>query len=222
MDILVISKQKLSAETKQSLARIHILLSNKYKKNIELSVITEDTLKNFVYPTPFEFHFSESHKDSYIRNNVDFHSEKTDYDLAAHFVIAKKFGITLFGTSANKIFPNISRVDYLDSLAKDAEWSFDNIVKKTKNDKCSVPKYAVLNFCRVLAFIKDNKITSKKTGGEWGISHLPEAYVPVVKEALKEYRKEGSSNKVSCKTLKGFAIYANKLINKAVNINRIK
>mgnify|MGYP000356458942 FL=1 len=42
--------------------------------------------------------------------------------------------------------------------------------------------------CRVLAYVEDNLILSKKEGGEWGISNIPEKYRILVAEALREYQ----------------------------------
>ena len=36
------------------------------KKDIELSIILENHAKNFIHPTPFELHFSSSHKAKYL------------------------------------------------------------------------------------------------------------------------------------------------------------
>lgn len=34
----------------------------------------------------------------------------------------------------------------------------------------------ILNLARVLAYLKDGLVLSKKEGGEWGINHIPEMY----------------------------------------------
>ncbi len=165
IDVLVVVKNKLSNETKRRLGQLHIELSNRHHKNIELSVVLAEVLENFSYPTPFEFHYSDDHKDNFIKGEADF-SPRKDPDLAAHFVITKKQGIALVGKPASEVFPDVPKNDYLDSISKDSDWSYQNIMKGEGSGECSVPKYAVLNFCRVLAFIKGGLITSKKTGAE--------------------------------------------------------
>jgi len=85
-------------------------------------------------------------------------------------------------------------------------------MKGPNDGTCKVPTYAVLNFCRVLAFIKNNLITSKREGGEWGMKILPSIYAPIIKEALNEYNKYGSSKNVDCKLLKEYAEYCMEII----------
>lgn len=218
VDVLVVVQDKLETEARKALGKVHLLLSDKYEQNIELSVVTNSTLKHFIYPTPFEFHYSDDHKESFLNDSVELSSDKTDYDLAAHFVIVKKHGITLLGEPAEKVFPDVSPKNYLDSIVRDSEWSANNILSGDDEGECFVPKYAVLNFCRVLAFIKDDLITSKKTGAEWGINNLPTEFVPVINEAMQEYRVSDSSKPVSCKTLKNFANYAKGIIDEAISI----
>jgi GNAT superfamily N-acetyltransferase/predicted nucleotidyltransferase len=220
VDVLVTVKKNLPINIKHELGRIHLTLSDKFHQNIELSVVTDEVLEKFMYPTPFEFHYSDDHKEAFASDTVDLSTNRTDHDLAAHFVIAKKYGITLFGKPANDAFPTVPNQNYLDSIARDSEWSYNNIIKGSDEGNCFVPKYAVLNFCRVLAFIKSKLISSKKTGAEWALVSLPEEFKPVIQEALKEYTKSGSSKEISCKTLKHFAQYAKTIIDNADRTNQ--
>lgn len=181
-------------------------------QNVELSVVTRGTLTDFTYPTPYEFHYSDDYKSAFIKGTVDFGLGKTDRDLAGHFVIAKKHGVTLIGEPAQDIFPTVPIQHYLGSIARDSKWSFDNIMNGSDEGMCRVPNYAVLNFCRVLAFIKDNLVTSKKTGGEWALNNLPKKIHLVVQEALNEYKEQGSSQAVDCGVLKKFAMFSNEII----------
>lgn len=120
----------------------------------------------------------------------------------------KARGICLYGEPICRVFPDVAVEDYLDSIARDADWSYANILRGPDSGECSVPPYAVLNFCRVLAFIAHGQITSKAEGGQWGIEHLPQGYTPVIREALKEYTSSGTAGPVDAKLLKQFAIYA--------------
>jgi len=49
--------------------------------------------------------------------------------------------------------------------------------------------YITLNLCRVLAYLKDDLVLSKKAGGEWGVSDLPE-YTQLIGNALACYESE--------------------------------
>lgn len=72
-----------------------------------------------------------------------------------------------------------------------------------------MPMYAVLNFCRVLAFINEGLITSKAEGAEWALKQLPPKFAGVIRQALYEYIKTGSSLPVDNNSVLKFAKYAN-------------
>jgi streptomycin 3"-adenylyltransferase len=85
---------------------------------------------------------------------------------------------------------------------------------KTVGEVSPVPTYAVLNFCRVLAFIEVGQVTSKRSGGEWALAFVPRQYHPVIQEALNEYAKTGSSKEFSSRVLKDFAGFSYEIIKK--------
>lgn len=207
IDVLVVVTRPISNEVKKQLGRAHLELSNTYQRNIEISVITNETLRNFVYPTSYEFHYSDDHKQAYLDGTIDFETTKQDYDLAAHFVIVKKYGITLAGELAKTVFPDVPRKFYVDSIVRDSLWSYDNIMAGSEAGYCRVPQYAVLNFCRVLAFIKGGLVTSKQTGAEWAQKQLPSKFQDLIEVALSDYQITPSSSQVNARLLKEFAQY---------------
>ena len=216
IDILIVTKNKLSMKSRRGLSQIILKLSEKAPaKGFELSIVALENLKNFVYPTPYEFHFSMDRLQSFRQGKVDFADGKTDPDLAAHFVITKERGICLFGEPIAGVFPNVPRKYYLDSVIKDVEWSYEMIVKGKDNGTLDVPVYGVLNFCRVVALINEGTITSKLEGGKWGLSNLPEKYYSIIEQALKEKTQSGSAEKVDAKLLRNFAEYSIRIIREA-------
>ena len=49
------------------------------------------------------------------------------------------------------------------------------------------PMYFILNLARVLAYVREKTVLSKKEGGMWGLRNLPEKYHPLIRIALREY-----------------------------------
>lgn len=214
IDILVVVGDQLPLNKKKGLGKIFVELSEEVPGNgYELSIVTLDTVKNFVHPTPYELHFSYEEKRAFAQEKIDFTQRKTDPDLAAHFVITKERGVCLFGEPISEVFPTVSKKDYLDSLIKDAEWSYGKIIE-TPDNESTLPGYAILNFCRMLAFIQENLITSKLEGGEWALGHLPKKYISVVTEAL-EKKRNGTGKGLDAKLVKDFANYSMGIIRKA-------
>jgi streptomycin 3"-adenylyltransferase len=208
-DYLAIVSSPLTPKERQKLSKFFLEIYGKDApgNGIEMSIVVEKFAgSDFRYPTPYEFHMG-------TKEQVEFHglphkTEMTDPDLAAHFTITRQRGICVYGKQIDEVFADIPRKYFFDSIAKDAEESFNNIQEETGTEKCIVPKYAVLNFCRVLAFIEENLIFSKVEGAEWALKNLPEKYFSIISAALQEYRETNSSEKVDPELLKELATFA--------------
>lgn len=208
IDILVVAKTAVSLDKKQSLGAMIFELSKEAPaRGFEVSIITLEQLQAVAYPTPYELHFSPDNRQAFENESVDLTSEKTDPDLAAHFVITKERGICLYGEPITRIFPGVPREHFLDSLLRDAEWSYARIMQSS-DDEISLPTYGVLNFCRVLALIKVGLITSKLEGGTWALKNLPKEYGPLIEECMKEKAQSGSGKGFKASLAKKFARYA--------------
>ena len=157
-------------------------------KGIEMSIIRKNVCDPFVYPTPFELHFSTAHLEWYKSDADDYVKKMNgeDKDLAAHVTIINHRGKTLFGRPINEVFGKVSRQDYFDSI-----W---NDIKDAKEDITEDTMYIVLNLARVLAYARDNAILSKKEGGKWGIENIDEKYHSLIRSALEEYENSAAAD----------------------------
>jgi len=212
IDILIVVKNPLSLDQKKELGKMFVDLSEGVPGNgYELSIVTVDAVQNFVYPTPYEFHFSYDQKEAFLQGLIDFSNGAVDPDLAAHFLITKKRGVCLYGQPISEIFKEVPKEYYLDSLMKDAAWSYNKIIE-TSDDESTLPVYAILNFCRMLALLQVDLVASKLEGGEWALKNLPREYHQIIEEALKEKRESGAGKGLDSKSVKEFARYAMQLI----------
>lgn len=90
IDLLVIVKNDIPTDLKkQYLAMIYELNKEAPEKGIEMSVVKESVCDPFVYPTPFELHFSAGHLDWY-RSDPDGYAEKTRGIKSAYFSRARR------------------------------------------------------------------------------------------------------------------------------------
>lgn len=184
IDILVVSKDKVPLPKREQFADLMLKLAPKAPpKGIELSVVTQESIEHFQYPTPFEFHFSAAWMESFKNRQVDLAADRTDVDLAAHFTTIKARGMTLYGRPIDELFLNIPEKYYKDSIIEDA--------KGILEDMNSNPVYNVLNLCRVKAYMDDGIITSKQEGGEWALNHSNDEDKKVIEQALAEYKDGG-------------------------------
>ena len=151
------------------------------KKGIEMSIVLREVCKPFVYPTPFELHFSAGYLDWYKDDPDDYIREMngTDKDLAAHFTIINKRGRCLYGAPIKDVFAEVPSSDYMDSIWFDVEGAAEEITE--------YPMYLTLNLARVLAYKKEGLVLSKKEGGDWALEHLPAEYRPLIADAMREY-----------------------------------
>lgn len=184
LDLLMVVEKKIPDEAKRQFMDMVVELNKQAPaKGLELSVVKEEVCNPFVYPTPFELHFSNAHLNWYQSNPQDYVEKMkgTDKDLAAHFTITYHRGKVLYGKEISKVFAPVPTGDYLDSIWYDIENAGEDIVEN--------PMYLTLNLCRVLAYKKEGLIVSKKEGGEWGLKNIdrPE-FRALITTALREYR----------------------------------
>lgn len=159
IDLLVVVEERISSETKKHVIDEIIRLSDSGllpPKDIELSIIQRKHLKPFLYPTPYELHYSLFWKEKLRNKPVEhyFTKEQTDKDLGAHFRVLYERGVKLYGQDISEIMDVPSDKIYLDAVMYDIIDSQDADV----TDK----EYHILNLCRTYAFLKTNIIMSKK------------------------------------------------------------
>ena len=198
IDFLVVVKEKLSFFEMRKLIDVLLKLSEKgRKRSFEMSVLLEDDTKKFKYPTPFLLHYSDYHKERYL-NQLDYMcGNLEDTDLAAHIVILRERGICLIGKPINEVFQEVPKKYYIDSIRQDIISSREEIIDK--------PIYFILNLCRVLCYLQEGKICSKKEGGEWACFNLPSEYLNIIQSALNTYNDVHTPFEVHSKILVDFA-----------------
>jgi predicted nucleotidyltransferase len=210
IDFLVVVKEKLSFNDMRKLIDVLLQLSeNGPKKGFEMSVLLENDTKIFKYPTPFVLHYSDYHKERYL-NQLDYIcGNLEDSDLAAHIVILRERGICLIGKQINEVFQEVPKKYYIESIKHDISSSREEIIDN--------PIYFILNLCRVLCFLQEGKICSKKEGGEWACFNLPSEYLEIIHSALNTYNDVYTTFGVHSKILVDFADFMIKEIEKLYN-----
>lgn len=201
IDLIVVVEDSISDEVKRRFMDMVIALNEEGpSKGIEMSIVRKADCNPFIYPTTFELHFSAMHigwykddPDDYVRK-----MKGTDADLAAHFTIIGKRGKCLYGAPIAEVFAPVSKADYIDSIWNDIAEAEDEIADN--------PMYLILNLARVLAYLKEELILSKKEGGNWALNNLPERYHSLIQAALLEYT-EGKDISYDVNLAKDYAGY---------------
>ena len=200
-DLRIVVQEPIADEVKRAYMDLILALDAEAPaKGIEMSVVTRDVCNPFVYPTPFDLHYSRAHTVWYRTNPEDYIQKMkgTDKDLAAHFTVIRSRGRCLYGLPVDVVFGEVPESDYLDSIWYD--------ICDAEEDITENAMYLTLNLARVLAYQKEKQVLSKKEGGTWGLQHLPEAYHPLIAMALKEY-ETGASVPYDLELAKRYAGY---------------
>lgn len=182
IDLIIIIEKNISDEQKMKfMERVVALNEQAPAKGLEMSIVLRKYCNPFVYPTPFELHFSPTHLQWFCDKPQDYvqNMRGDDKDLAAHFTIIRQYGITLYGEKIENVFEEVPRKDYVDSIWEDVRGAKEEIVNQ--------PMYITLNLCRVLAFLRDGLYLSKREGAEWAMKHLPTEHSAIILSALTCY-----------------------------------
>ena len=204
IDLLVITQQAMTVETKYSLMDSLLRVSNA-PRPIETSFLVQSDIHPFRHPLPYDLHYSETWREQVSQAQTDGSWKERnnainyDVDLSAHLTIILHRGITLYGPPPADILPTVPPYDYKKSIVGDYTDARD--VRHQK------PFYFVLNACRVHAFIFKGLVLSKDEGGMYGLEHLPASLHSVIENALKVYRSEGTEIPFHEGELDDFAMY---------------
>lgn len=201
LDLIVVVEEHIADAEKLDFMREVVRLdSHAPAKGIEMSIVRRKFCRPFVYPTPYELHFSKTHLSWFLENPRDYVAKMqgTDPDLAAHFTILKKYGDVLCGEPIDTVFGEVPADAYTDSICRDI-WNAPEEI--TDN-----PVYMTLNLCRVLAWLREGAVCSKQEGGKWGLAALPGEFQPLLTGALQSY-ETGEEMEIEPEACRRFAAY---------------
>lgn len=187
IDFLAVTRQEPSDGQKQEMIRTLLELDREGlcpPKGFEMSAVLAEHCRDFVYPTPYTLHYSNTYRRQCREDLSGFcrRMHGTDRDLAAHFTVLRAAGFALCGEPVQAVFGPVPKECYLDSILGD--------VKDAQKGMSEDPVYYILNLCRVLAYQREGKVLSKKDGGLWGLAALPKRCRPAVQAALSSYAGE--------------------------------
>lgn len=169
-------------------------------RGIELSLVRREFSLRFVYPTPYELHFSNTSRESFLADPRAFCDDawQVDHDLATHFALIREKGITWRGEEIGAVFGEVPQKLLLDSVWRDLNASMADLDAN--------PAYLVLNLCRTLAYSATGRMLSKGQGAAWAWGELPAMYQDLVRGAL-ERRLDLKSQPEARQTLQAFCRY---------------
>lgn len=210
IDLLIVVHTSLPPDIKHEVARL-VLASSRNPHPLELSILTDENLYPWRYPTPFDFHYSEAWRErtqqEFDNGSAPSWADAHDPDLAGHITIVNHCGIVLAGKPIAEALPPVPRTDYLTSVLNDVLDAPEYIHTN--------PVYWILNPCRVYWYLLEGRISSKEEAGAWAVDYLPEPYCAVVRQALASYRGEINDKNFDLTGLQQYAAFITKKIREA-------
>lgn len=182
VDFIAVTERVPAQGQKRALTEATVALNAEGPpKGLEMHVLLRRDCERFVHPMPFLLHFSPMHLPLWQRSPEAYlhQMQGTDPDLAAHVTVLRARGQTLYGAPLADVFGPVPAADYLDSIRLDIGGAPVDILEN--------PVYTVLNLCRVLAYVREGLVLSKREGGQWAQGHMPGVYCPLVEGALAAY-----------------------------------
>jgi len=217
LDLLGVTRQKLEMEARKTLFNALLRLSGT-PHPMEISLLCLDDLRPWRHPTPFDLHYSEAWRQR-IQDDLAGegwktwgHSGQLDSDLAAHITILHRSGVCLYGTEIGEVFPPIPPTDYAASLLEEVEWEME----RWQQD----PLNALLSLVRVLAYLKDGLVLSKKEGGDWALKALPAYMQASVWQILAVYQRGAEPSSINMEALGRTLLYLNGEIALRANLGK--
>lgn len=179
VDLLVVTKGRMDHQTKCNIIEDLIEIERCHPNiRVEMSILLEEDLKEGKCPMYFLLHYSEMHKERYLKEQY-LCEEAVDPDLTAHLAVMKARGICLHGRSIEGLGIAISDEDFLESILSDIDYGKNQISEK--------PHYTILNLCRTLKYLEDQSFSSKLEGGEWAIGKYGDEVDRVVQAMVYRY-----------------------------------
>jgi streptomycin 3"-adenylyltransferase len=175
LDVLAVASRPLTPDEKRAIARC---LSEEVLPcpagGLELSVVTEDSIRNPVRAPRFEVHVATKR----WRTFVDGTEYGGDPDLVLHFAVCRVAGRAVAGPPAADLFPELPHSWVLTQMAEELEWA----------EAHDAWTDGVLNACRNWRYLEEGEIGSKLAGAEWAMERAPDP--ALINEALARRKRD--------------------------------
>jgi streptomycin 3"-adenylyltransferase len=199
--ILVVRKRPLKGQRKEVIEYLKEVCSK--SRRIELSIIRENILRNPRYPIMVDLHFEHW--------GEIFENEK-DKEILSNLYTARKRGFCVWGKPISNVFSEIPPEYHLRSVVDDLSCTRKYLHENPERVGYDPVVYWVLGSCRILAFIREEKVLSKLEGGQWGLANLPEKYHDLIEQATYRYQGKKKKQILNHTKLEDFADYMTKII----------
>jgi predicted nucleotidyltransferase len=204
IDLVVLMDRRATVEQKRKLVEL-LLRVSKAPIPIEISFLVREDIFPFESPLPYDLHYREAWRERYqqeLRDGTWEHwnnAARRDFELAIYLRVVERAGIVVYGLPTAEALPKVPEGSFREALLT----NFDHL----REERLRNPTAFVLDSCRDSAYMREGVLLSKDAGGEWGLTHLPAEYQPLIQQSLALYRSDRLGRPVGRAVLEGFAEY---------------
>ena len=190
IDILIVCDRRISREERILISKDITEIDCK-PSHLEMSAVWINDLNPWKYPTPCQYHYSDSWTEHYknllngnIKESFIVDEDFCDPDIASYIHLINQSGICIYGRPINEVFPIIPEKDFWDAISNDIN---------TYDFHAYNPRYFASNILilgRILSYKMEKRILSKYESGIWALHYVPERFKYIVDNAIKEWYLE--------------------------------
>lgn len=183
IDILIITNHKLSPASRNNLTKELLTISKPVgyistdKRPLELTIINNNDIVPWQTPLYCEYMYGE-----WLRTEIE--SGKIpqgffDPDIVILLWQAKQYSVTLKGTTAKEIIPDIPFAD----VEKAIQYSLPTLIHNLKGDERNV----LLTLSRMWFTLETGTMATKDIAAKWALPKIPKELSPLLKMAKDAY-----------------------------------
>jgi streptomycin 3"-adenylyltransferase len=202
IDVVLVAKKRLLKEQRKKIIDYLKGVCSKSKR-IELGIVCEDVIRHPRYPIMVDLHFEYW---------GDIFENEKDKEIPSNLYTTKERGFCVWGMPINDVFSEIAAEYHLRSVMEDLWHTRKYLHESPEHVGYDSAVYWVLGSCRILAFIREEKVLSKLEGGQWGLANLPKEHHDSIKQALSYYQGKKKEHVWNHEKLETFANYMTRAI----------
>lgn len=187
INLLVVTAQTLEAGSKRKITEL-LLRVSRAPAPLDVTFVVEQAIHDLPQPLPIDWHYDEGLREGYKRalhnpNTQQWDGPTPSSDrLIIELAALRRYGICLSGKSIAEAIPEVPEKVFRGALIR--------YLQEIKARPLHDPITFVLDASRGLAYLRDGSYLSKRDGGTWGLTHLPEQYRPLLQQVYAIYQNE--------------------------------
>ncbi|MEG0327437.1 MAG: DUF4111 domain-containing protein [Erysipelothrix sp.] len=184
LDFLVVVSSSLESSQREQLIKSILPHSRKIGENsdlryVEVTIVTESSLKHWNHPTWMDLIYGEWLRDAYLDGYVP--QSEINPDLTIQLYQARQHCDTLWGDNPLDFWlPDLPFTDVEKAILD----SLEELVSGAKGDEIN----CILTLCRMIDTLESKQIHSKAVSGIKAVEKFPE-YQDIILEAVKTYEQ---------------------------------